>query len=453
MTPNRMVETALSIASELGAQSVWHENRCNWLSQTSDIFLGKHLPAAGMCGPNLYDGTAGTALFMAECYHATFDPVIKRYAEGAMSHALSRIEDLPERFAFGVYTGRTGVALAALRVGLLTDRPDFHVAGLAILNDLFSRGIQDHCIMDVMVGMGGAIPAVLSVLDQLEPEPALEALMRWGEALVSAAKWDENGASWDTMAEMQAGLSTIGKSTPSVLSKACCKPHLLGYAHGASGIGLALLELAVATGEAGFRTCAEAAIHYETAWFDQESGHWPDLRREIGDRTAPVAWCHGAAGIGLTRLRLWELTGEEMYRDQARLAVSLTIEAIVRSKRQDGNWSLCHGLLGNLETLIMAEDSLGTSHADTISDVLDFGRAAFTDQRRSWVYDSIAPEPLPGLMLGSSGTGYMYLRAAAKDRVPSVLRIGPTSKAAPVHASLCAMTDNADCTNNAGILL
>ena len=285
-------------------------------------------------------------------------PVIKRYAEGAMSHALSR---KPERFAFG--QDRRGIGRLARRA---SDRP----AGFSRCRSgdpersFFTRysGSLHH-------GCNGRHGRCHSCRPLRSGPTGAGACDRGPHALGRGAGFSgQVGRPGKNAGGTQHDRQVYAQRAER------CKPGLRAWA---SGIGLALLELAVATG-------AFAPAPRRRSETDQESGHWPDLRREIGDRTAPVAWCHGAAGIGLTRLRLWELTGEEMYRDQARLAVSLTIEAIVRSKRQDGNWSLCHGLLGNLETLIMAEDSLGTSHADTISDVLDFGRAAFTDQRRSW---------------------------------------------------------------------
>lgn len=428
MMPELALETAHDLACQIGANALWDGARCNWLSQTSDIFLGARLPAAGMCGPNLYDGTAGTALFLAECYGQTGDRVIAGYAEGAIRHALSRSCDIPERFALGLYTGQAGIALAAMRAGRLLARDDIAHQGSALMEGLFDLDLDGRCIMDVMVGLGGTIPAVLSERDALDEARMLEAVTRWGDALLALAETDPRGASWNTMAEMRSGLESIGADAGAMMQGQCCAPNLLGLGHGASGIGLALMEIAALTGDARFARCAEASIAYETSWFDEAEGVWPDLRKGAdlsAQGEAPVAWCHGAAGIGLTRFRLWQLTGNRAYRADAVRALEMTADMLVRHLGEGANWSLCHGMLGNLDLLLDTGSTIGRSYAPVIEQVLDFGRREFAGKRRPWVYDTPTAEALPGLMLGGAGTGYAYLRASAPDSVPSVLRIGP----------------------------
>jgi lantibiotic modifying enzyme len=437
MTPEKAVEAAFSIATDIGANAIWDGNRCNWLSQTSDIFLGARLPAAGMCSPNLYDGTAGTAMFMAECYRATSDPIVKKYAEGAIAHALSRIDDLPPRFALGVYTGHIGVAVAAIRVGKLLDREDLIKAGRDIVIDQLNADLTDLCIMDVMVGLGGAIPAVLSLSEHLPEDQTLDVLTRWGDVLLKNATHSDRGTSWDTMAEMQSGLDSIGIASPKLLESQCCKPNLLGYAHGTSGIALALMELGTQTDENRFMRCAEDAVAYETNWYDVERDVWPDLRHGETPKTnsgTNVAWCHGAAGIGLSRVRMWELTQHDVYKIDAENACSQTAAMIAQQLKGETNWSLCHGILGNLELLITSQ-SIGLENRDgLIEQALDYGHEQFIEKRRPWVYDTATSEPLPGLMLGTAGTGYAYLRYASPASVQSILLINPEKK--PINSPM-----------------
>ena len=80
---------------------------------------------------------------------------------------------------------------------------------------------------------------------------------------------------------------------------------LTGLAHGAAGIGLALLELHKATGRADFLEAGLGAFAYEDSLFDPRQGNWPDLRGfdAVPDATKaatyPLAWCHGAPGYRL----------------------------------------------------------------------------------------------------------------------------------------------------------
>src|SRR5262249_5482690 len=78
---------------------------------------------------------------------------------------------------------------------------------------------------------------------------------------------------------------------------------LNGISHGAAGFALALASLASATGDAAFAAAAAECLAFENASYDAERRNWPDLRH----RNAPRwhwKWCHGAYGIGLSRIAL-----------------------------------------------------------------------------------------------------------------------------------------------------
>jgi hypothetical protein len=84
-----------------------------------------------------------------------------------------------------------------------------------------------------------------------------------------------------------------------------------------------------------------------------------------GPRSYSVAWCHGAAGIALARLRAYELTQLPVLKHEAEVALETTFvhtEAVLRSGA--GSYSLCHGLLGNAETLETGYRILGSSSAE-----------------------------------------------------------------------------------------
>ena len=143
-------------------------------------------------------------------------------------------------------------------------------------------------------------------------------------------------------------------------------------------MGLALLELDRATGDGRFRFAAEMAFLYERRLFNEERSNWPDLRHDLFDQpvdelrravrdgkppvyeeTYMTAWCHGAPGIGLARLRAFELTGQDVYRQEAEAALRSTLQAVEDELSQGGNYSLCHGIGGNCELPLLAAELLG----------------------------------------------------------------------------------------------
>src|SRR5581483_159266 len=80
---------------------------------------------------------------------------------------------------------------------------------------------------------------------------------------------------------------------------------LTGFAHGAAGIAIALLKLSRVTGITEFGDAAIEAFAYERGLFDSTYSNWPDLRDSVigaGQPGFSTSWCHGAPGIGFSRL-------------------------------------------------------------------------------------------------------------------------------------------------------
>ncbi len=130
-TTNKQNANCLRTAEEIGRHiargAAWHENRCNWvgaqpLERLSSNFRSGVIYQA--LGPDLYSGTSGVALFLAELYAVTKEPLARRVARGAIRHALSRIDAVTPAARLGLFSGWTGIALAAARVGFLLDETE-----------------------------------------------------------------------------------------------------------------------------------------------------------------------------------------------------------------------------------------------------------------------------------------------------------------------------------------
>ena len=117
---SELLRTADGIGCRLGRQAIWHGDRCNWMGaqsierQPGGSYQGVTYEALG---PDLYSGTAGVALFLAELYSETGAEQTRRTALGAIRHALSRLDTVPAFARLGLFSGWIGVALAAVRVG------------------------------------------------------------------------------------------------------------------------------------------------------------------------------------------------------------------------------------------------------------------------------------------------------------------------------------------------
>lgn len=407
------LRAAEAIASRLSQEAVWHADRCNWLGAEAAEFnltsrrTGMRYSALG---PDLYNGTSGVALFLAELHTATGDVAARRTALGAIGQALSRADALPQSGRLGLFTGAVGIAFAAARVGTILGEVEVLEQAATLLRDL-ARQEQQEPEFDLISGAAGAIAALVVLRDILNDEPLLDFALRLGDNLLQAADKSDFGYSW--------GSPTLPKQR-----------NLTGFSHGAAGVGHALLELFHATGKPEYRIGAERAFDYERHWFDAKVGNWPDFRGEPGRgrRTkAPLSyaalWCHGAPGIALSRLRAFKILKDDVYKAEAITALQTTRETI-RKWLHSGteNYSLCHGLAGNAEVLLYGCHVLGeqlTEDRKLVAEVANAGIETYAKRGGQWPCGT-GGEETPSLMLGLAGIGHFYLRLHA-PKTPSSL--------------------------------
>jgi lantibiotic modifying enzyme len=298
------------------------------------------------------------------------------------------------------------VAFAALAAGPALGDEEWTDWGHQLLLSL-TDGSDDGEGLDVIGGAAGPIPLLLRLTrDPSHREPAGSLARSLGERLVRRADRVNGSASWATM------------PTPD-------GRNLTGYSHGAAGIALALCELGSATGEERFLDTGRAGVEYERRLFDRAEGNWPDLRLPAGPGRAPpcgTAWCHGAPGIGLARLRTFELSGDVEARAEAETALTATRRAIDRSASAGVlDFSLCHGLTGMAELFLAATETLGDgSWAGTAREVGTWGLQRL-ESRLPWPCGVPNGGETPALLTGLAGIGYFYLRLAKPEQVPSVL--------------------------------
>jgi hypothetical protein len=406
----------LDVAATLGARvcrdALWAGDRCNWMGFSMESLDGRWKQVHRMYGPELYGGTSGIGLFLARLYEATDERVFRNTALGSFRHALARAEDLEPAMRIGAYSGWAGLAQAALEAAPLLEDDSLRVPALGLLARI-TAGEFPFEALDVLAGCAGAIPALLLVQRELGgPDDLVGTAVRLGDRLIEAAECSDIGWSWGE------------HNRPGSRQKG----NLTGFSHGAGGIGWSLLELWRVTGEERFRHAGEEALRYERHWYDPERGNWPDLRDpELsgGPADAPAfmaAWCHGAPGLALARLRAWEILGDETCRAEAEAALATTAANVLGGpEMSQTNYSLCHGLGGNCDILLEGSRVLGNPQwRERAEEIARRGIESFHTPKLPWPCGTYGSVEVPGLMLGLSGIGYFYLRLAGPE-VPTVL--------------------------------
>lgn len=361
--------TAHALAAGLADAACWHGDRCTWIGPVMDARTPLR-PVPGTLPADLYAGTAGVGLALAEAAAATGDGRLARTAVGAIRQASAILARRPA--GGGLHDGATGVALAAARAGRTLGRPE--------LLELARRTARDAPVPDGADLIGGVAGQVLGLLAvaRLLPDPGVA----------------------DRARRLAADLRERDADGPT------------GLAHGLSGVALALAE-------AGLTDDAAAVLAREDAWFDATAGNWRDLRtvREIPAASYATAWCHGAPGMVLARARMRALgvavdpapldAGIRTTSRHARAGLTTT----------GADMTLCHGLGGLAEVLALTGADGGRA------------RTAWADAVARDLADGVPPRcGVPGghalgLMTGVAGIVHALLRAAGAP-VATVLAPG-----------------------------
>ena len=403
----------LTAADRIGYQicrdAIWDAGYCNWMGwapQVSDNSVTTY--AWQSLGPTVYDGTAGIAWFLAQLAQATGSDIHRRTAIGACEHALKHHLDAGPRNAAGFFSGSLGCAVTALHVGGCLQIEKLRQAGLNLLKS--SAHVAEELESDVIGGSAGAIPLLIGIGQQLGNQSLLDLPEGHAKRLLSLATRQliERNEVWE-----------MHWKSPAF------ERGLTGYSHGAAGFANALLEIYYLFGGNAYLSAAREALTFERRRFNVEQQNWLDLRSEgEAPAVAGCAWCHGAAGIGLARLRTLALLQDDpSIANEIHTAMATTTQSLKSIAAPGTNLSLCHGHLGNIELILAAQEKnieiqggLGAVE-DVINVVI-----AQSPTDIPWKCGTQDGRTTPGLMLGTAGIGSMFLRYSdSRYGIPLVL--------------------------------
>ncbi|MBK6762063.1 MAG: type 2 lantipeptide synthetase LanM family protein [Micrococcales bacterium] len=348
---------------------------------------GKHLQL-GTVGDGWYDGRAGIAAVQGWAATCGDDPALTRQAAQTGEPVLERLRHADphtrSRYLRALGPGATGVG-GLLRWLAPGDREH-------LLADVPASLIKRDRTYDVIGGVAGLIGPLAAAGF---PRPDCGG----GRRAPGAGQLPNGG--WP---------SRMG-SRP-----------LTGLAHGAAGCGLALLQAGAVLGRTDLVDAGAAAFDYEARLYDEQLGNWPDFRDQRVGTVPMVAWCHGAAGIGLSRVRALQILPEhpDATTWQEHLRAAMTTTATAPPTATD---HLCCGLTGRAAVLriagrAMAEPQWLAAADDLTTVVAD--RCAATGRFRLPM-DIPAEGTCTGLMTGVAGIAAHLLSLSVHDDLSALL--------------------------------
>ncbi len=411
---NQFLEIAYRIGTKLCRDAIWSGKKCNWVGPSMEYIDNTWKAVQRAYGTDIYNGTSGIGYFLSYLYSQTNDEIIKKTAMGCFEQTVANINQTIPAARIGFYTGWAGIVRALQNCSPLIKTQAYEKQTTLMLDSLEQCDLSESGI-DILAGCAGAIP-VLIAQHTNNGERYIRAAKKIADYLIQIAHKTDKGWSWNT-------LNSHSKDSAN---------NLTGFSHGTAGIAWAFIELYNVTKEEKYLQAAYKAFDYERLLFNSKYGNWPDLRNN-NDSTAAtsiygsIAWCHGAPGIGLSRIRTYDLLADETCKQEAEVAVNTTYNMINQSLQNgQSNFSLCHGISGNAELLIMAGTSL--KKAELVRYVQQAGLAGinlYANNSYLWPCGIVGIGEVPGLMLGIAGIGFFYLRLYDSLQTPSILLPNP----------------------------
>lgn len=383
-------EAAIKLANTICRDAIWNDDTCNWIGLATEFEEGRKRIYSRALPPGLYDGVAGVIFFLLQVHRHQPHPLLLKTIKGATQQLLTTDD---KEMSNGFYHGQAGIIFVLkLAAGILNDRTFDKEAERR--SKLFPGSIKTEKDDDIISGAAGIILFLIHLYQHYgKKDDLLKAAISLGDKLIGSAAQTEQGLSWNTMQ----GVSG----------------HLTGFAHGASGIATALIELFAVSKEERFLSAAKDVFRYEDSFFNQQKQNWPDFRftgpgTDEAEQICSLAWCHGAPGIGLARLKAYELTGQKHFLEKAKKAAIITARHL--DEQYINDHSLCHGLSGNAIFLLkIAEACGGAQYKKQVEAMAERSIQRYIHHNIPFPNGYGSDRESPCFMQGNSGIGLFYL--------------------------------------------
>lgn len=333
----------------------------------------QHFTLEGYRSASLDSGNAGMLLALSDSAGANLD--IQLLVDGART-----LVDAPQDPSFpGLIHGAAGTLLITLGIGVRSGDEVLRERSTAkLLHSLSTRAAGGQ--LDLYSGTAGQLRAACTAFAITQDREFLGIADRLAAELLAAAT---PSGLWEV---------TAGNTTP--------RRWMLGYAHGAAGMGDALLDHWEITNSPETLRSVELIVAQLSEAFDELSGmtdgHGHGANESERSELRASSWCNGWAGVAVFLSRVSRRTPVD---------VDLEIGGFQASYRSlaDRLPVFCHGAASALNGLLALE-AAGVSVGPQLHDATDLlvSRAIWADQGATFASDDGGPT-FPGLLTGYGG--------------------------------------------------
>ena len=395
-------------------------------------------------GPtNIYSGSAGIGIFFLRLYQATGEKKYIEDAQAAANHIISIKTDadwyektlksdiggvIPvPGWAIGYSNGPMGQALFLDDLYQETQEDKYKDYVIKVADDLLKAGkYTDEGLHwsneEDIVADGGFVFFLVQVYEHYGDKKYLDAAIKAADYIAKDALPAKNGGKYWKLLD----LSLIG------FEKETTFP---GFSHGTAGTAWMFAIIYKATGNEKYLELAKEGAKYlqEIAVGDEEAALIPYQDHPVTGPTNEkfyLSTCHGPAGHTLLFRILYEITGEQEYKDWFIRISRGTIRAGAPEKFSWGFWNAqcqCCGTAGILEHFVHAyeftQDEEFLDYAKRTAKVL-LGDSSVSDEepnQRKWygAWTRTIPDKVvsyAGLYVGSAGCASALLSLYALNK-------------------------------------
>jgi lantibiotic biosynthesis protein len=412
-TRQQYAQIASKIALKICRDAIWNGDACNWISVSNEDHFGTPKAYAKALNLDFYSGTSGILFYLISVHKIFKDDILEETIRGTVNQILSQIQSLSIYGKLGFHTGLSGISFALISAGENLNNASWTTQGLQLMEEIDGLDLAEQGL-DVIDGAAGTIPLLIRYAQQFDRPQLLKIAEKLGNHLLEKAQISTQGISWNTAGPQ--------------------KQNLTGQAHGTSGIATGLLDLYVATKNEKYKEAALKALQYENHHFSHQHQNWADFRdfsQISGLTNAPTeasfsscAWCHGAAGIALSRLRAYQVLDDSTMKKDAEIAIEKTLQEL-RFQAIEST-SLCHGIAGNSDILITASQILNKPELTIkANESGDYMIKELFQKNIPFTNGLHNTHEIPDMMLGSAGVGYFFLRLYDAKQFESILLVSP----------------------------
>lgn len=374
----------------------------------------------------IYAGAAGIALFNLRLYVATGDKEFLNKAEAGIDYIIASYRGVDDfktdaeflaGAAIGFLNGPAGGAYVATQIYKYTGEEKYKAFARQVTDDLIvagndtDKGLTWYGFYGIL-GEGGLVLYLLDAYESYGEEKYLKAADRAALYIANQKEDAPNGGyRWNVMPTEN--FPTIGKPGG----------YFPGFEYGAAGCGYILAQLYKKTKNQEYLRIAQKAAEYIYKLADFSDDGQAALVRYNDTYLTDLYYlgvCQGPIGTSRLFYVLYEITGQEKYKDFVLQLTNGILATGAPSKHSEGYWRTncyCCGTAGMLEHFInihkLSGDDKYLRAAYDAAETL-IGESTYKNRLRNWYtawnrHEPETSDPYIGLYHGSAGCGSALL--------------------------------------------